>query len=88
MHNILDNLDHISQYLEVALHRIFSDPSKDDIDEAETAMLIARTYLNKAKNNASDMGYRLGEGEPSLIQPVRPLVPKRYSKLKDINPDD
>jgi hypothetical protein len=80
MHNILDNLDYVSQYLEVALHRLLSDPSQDDIDEAETAMLIARTYLNKAKNNACDMGYRLGEGEPSSAP--------RYSKLKEIRPKD
>ena len=78
MHNILDNLDYVSQRIDIALHRLFSDPSKDDIDEAETALLVARTYLNKAKNNACDMGYRLGEGELSYAP--------RYSKLKEIEP--
>jgi len=80
MHNILDNLDYVSQRIEIALHRLWLEPSQDDIDEAETALVVARTYLNKAKNNACDMGYRLGEGEPSSAP--------RYSKLKEISPDD
>lgn len=84
MHNMLDNLDYVSQNIEIALHRL-SNPSKDDINEAETAILVARIYLNKAKNNASDMGYRLGEGEPSFVVPI---VPNRYREWKDVNPDE
>jgi len=88
MHNNLDRIALVKSNIDIALNRLNGGCLPNDINEAEVALCIADNELRHIMNDLNDQGYRRGEGEPSLIQPVMPLVPKRYGEWKDVNPDD
>lgn len=85
MHNNLDRIELIKTNIAIALHRLNDGCLPNDINQAEVALCIADNALEHIINDLNDQGYRLGEGEPSLVVP---LVPKRYGEWKDVNPDD
>lgn len=83
MHNNLDRLNIVVQNLTVANHRLWLNPSDNDIIEAETAIVIALNEVKKVMNDLCDQGYRFGYN-PLEDKTGKPLT--RYGKWKDIDP--